>query len=104
MQNTESGRKINQAMVTTGRAVATTGRAVGGAISQAKGALTSWWSNLTTVGPESEYISQDLTIENIEKVSYNVENNTVEVGEESNKDIILTNDDDAYKPGQINIA
>lgn len=29
MQNTESGRKINQAMATTGRAVATTGKAVG---------------------------------------------------------------------------
>lgn len=29
MQNTESGRKINQAMASTGRAVATTGRAVG---------------------------------------------------------------------------
>ncbi|XP_039296936.1 late secretory pathway protein AVL9 homolog [Nilaparvata lugens] len=48
MQNTEGGRKLNQAMVSTGRAVATTGRAVGGAISQAKGALSSWWSNLTT--------------------------------------------------------
>lgn len=29
MQNTEGGRKLNQAMVSTGRAVATTGRAVG---------------------------------------------------------------------------
>lgn len=29
MQNTESGRKLNQAMVSTGRAVATTGKAVG---------------------------------------------------------------------------
>ncbi|KAK0174702.1 hypothetical protein PV327_010440 [Microctonus hyperodae] len=51
MQNTESGRKINQAMVTTGRAVATTGKAVGGALSQAKGAFTTWWSTLTTVQP-----------------------------------------------------
>ncbi|XP_054285601.1 late secretory pathway protein AVL9 homolog [Macrosteles quadrilineatus] len=48
MQNTEGGRKLNQAMVSTGKAVVTTGRAVGGAISQAKGALSSWWSNLTT--------------------------------------------------------
>ncbi|CAH0554963.1 unnamed protein product [Brassicogethes aeneus] len=46
MQNTESGRKINQAMASTGRAVATTSKAVGGAISQAKGAFSSWWSNL----------------------------------------------------------
>lgn len=51
MQTTEGGRKLNQAMVSTGRVVATTGRAVGGAISQAKGALTNWWSNLTTVPP-----------------------------------------------------
>ncbi|XP_011297232.1 late secretory pathway protein AVL9 homolog [Fopius arisanus] len=51
MQNTESGRKINQAMATTGRAVATTGKAVGGALSQAKGAFTTWWSTLTTVQP-----------------------------------------------------
>lgn len=29
MQNSEGGRKLNQAMVSTGRAVATTGRAVG---------------------------------------------------------------------------
>lgn len=29
MQNTESGRKLNQAMASTGRAVATTGKAVG---------------------------------------------------------------------------
>lgn len=29
MQNTESGRKLNQAMLSTGRAVATTGKAVG---------------------------------------------------------------------------
>ncbi|CAK9796481.1 Late secretory pathway protein AVL9 homolog [Anthophora plagiata] len=49
MQNTESGRKLNQAMASTGRAVATTGKAVGGAFSQAKGAFSNWWSTLTTV-------------------------------------------------------
>ncbi|BET03358.1 Transport protein Avl9 [Nesidiocoris tenuis] len=48
MQTTEGGRKLNQAMASTGRVVATTGRAVGGALSQAKGAFSSWWSNLTT--------------------------------------------------------
>lgn len=51
MQNTEGGRKLNQAMASTGRAVATTGRAVGGALSQARGALSSWWSTLTTAPP-----------------------------------------------------
>lgn len=49
MQNTEGGRKLNQAMMSTGKAVANTGKAVGGAISQAKGAFSSWWSTLTTV-------------------------------------------------------
>lgn len=41
MQNTEGGRKVTQAVVSTGKVV-------GGAINQAKGALTNWWSNLTT--------------------------------------------------------
>ncbi|XP_030382203.1 late secretory pathway protein AVL9 homolog [Scaptodrosophila lebanonensis] len=45
MQNSESGRKINQA-------VNTTSRAVGGAISQAKGAFSSWWSSITTAPPQ----------------------------------------------------
>ncbi|KAL7286130.1 hypothetical protein TKK_0019573 [Trichogramma kaykai] len=51
MQTTEGGRKLNQAMTSTGRAMATTGKAVGGALSQAKGAFSSWWSTLTTVQP-----------------------------------------------------
>lgn len=41
MNNSESGRKLNQA-------VNTTSRAVGGALSHAKGALTNWWSSLST--------------------------------------------------------
>jgi len=41
MNNSESGRKINQA-------VNNTSRAVGGALSQAKGAISSWWSAITT--------------------------------------------------------
>ncbi|XP_050304627.1 late secretory pathway protein AVL9 homolog [Anthonomus grandis grandis] len=51
MQTTEGGRKLGQAMTSTGRAVATTSKAVGGAISQAKGAFSSWWNNLL-VSPE----------------------------------------------------
>ncbi|XP_023167958.1 late secretory pathway protein AVL9 homolog [Drosophila hydei] len=46
MQNSESGRKINQA-------VNNTSRAVGGAISQAKGAFSSWWSSITTAPANS---------------------------------------------------
>lgn len=41
MHNSESGRKINQA-------VNSTSRVFGGAISQAKGALSTWWSSITT--------------------------------------------------------
>ncbi|KAJ9588725.1 hypothetical protein L9F63_017983, partial [Diploptera punctata] len=63
MQNTEGGRKLNQAMVSTGRAVATTGRAVGGALSQARGALSSWWSTLTTAqSPETDSSIPNITL------------------------------------------
>lgn len=48
MSTTEGGRKVTAAVASTGRAVATTSRAVGGAISQARGALSGWWSALTT--------------------------------------------------------
>lgn len=41
MQSTEGGRKLNQA-------VNTTSKAVGGAITQAKGAFSNWWSSMTT--------------------------------------------------------
>lgn len=51
MQTTEGGRKLGQAMTSTGRAVATTSKAVGGAISQAKGAFSNWWNNLV-ISPE----------------------------------------------------
>lgn len=46
MNNSESGRKINQA-------VNTTSKAVGGAISTAKDALSNWWSSMTTQPPSS---------------------------------------------------
>lgn len=44
MQNSESGRKLNQA-------VNTTSRAVGGAISTAKGAFSTWWTSITAPVP-----------------------------------------------------
>uniref|UniRef100_A0A182QJ42 UDENN domain-containing protein n=1 Tax=Anopheles farauti TaxID=69004 RepID=A0A182QJ42_9DIPT len=40
MQNSESGRKLNQA-------VTNTSRAVGGALTTAKGAFSSWWTSIT---------------------------------------------------------
>lgn len=44
MNNSESGRKLNQA-------VNNTSKAVGGALSQAKEAFTSFWSTFTTPPP-----------------------------------------------------
>ncbi|KAF5307941.1 hypothetical protein FQR65_LT06508 [Abscondita terminalis] len=63
MQNTEGGRKLNQAMASTGRVVATTSKAVGGALSQAKGAFSNWWSNLL-VSPDVQK-GMEATNENI---------------------------------------
>ncbi|XP_026681239.1 late secretory pathway protein AVL9 homolog, partial [Diaphorina citri] len=67
MQNTEGGRKLNQAMMNTSKAVATTSKAVGGAIAQAKGAVTTWWSSLTAIqtngGFESNIQESDETEE-----------------------------------------
>lgn len=47
MHNTESGKKINQA-------VNNTSKAVGGAISSAKGALSSWWNSMTTQNKDGD--------------------------------------------------
>lgn len=52
MHNSESGRKINQA-------VNQTTKVVGGAISTAKSTFTSWWSSITTTTTTG-----DATIEN----------------------------------------
>ncbi|XP_055680402.1 late secretory pathway protein AVL9 homolog [Lutzomyia longipalpis] len=52
IQSTESGRKLNQA-------VNTTSKAVGGALMQAKGAFSTWWSTITTPPPQSATKSQD---------------------------------------------
>ncbi|XP_077279126.1 late secretory pathway protein AVL9 homolog [Temnothorax americanus] len=78
MQNTESGRKLNQAMASTGRAVATTGKAVGGALSQAKGAFSNWWSTLTTVQPVDEAKIDNQTTNNHHTVSSVTDKESVE--------------------------
>ncbi|XP_053987688.1 late secretory pathway protein AVL9 homolog [Hylaeus volcanicus] len=83
MQNTESGRKLNQAMASTGRAVATTGKAVGGALSQAKGAFSNWWSTLTTVQPAEEGKGDNQT-PNIHETFSTMTNNTTIKDEEIN--------------------
>lgn len=47
MQSTEGGRKLNQA-------VNTTSKAVGGALTQAKGAFSNWWSSITTTTEQEQ--------------------------------------------------
>lgn len=60
MHNTESGRKINQA-------VNNTSRAVGGALTQAKGAFSNWWSSMTTAQPIQATESVDEALEEPEE-------------------------------------
>ncbi|XP_046390060.1 late secretory pathway protein AVL9 homolog [Ischnura elegans] len=79
MQSTEGGRKLNQAMTSTGRAVAHTGRAMGGAISQAKGALSSWWTTLTAAqSPESQNPAENPEQSDSGEYVGNVDNNEEE--------------------------
>lgn len=44
VQNSEKAKKLTIAAANTSRAVAATGKVVGGAITQAKGAFSQWWS------------------------------------------------------------
>lgn len=94
MQNTESGRKLNQAMASTGRAVATTGKAVGGALSQAKGAFSNWWSTLTTVQPVDEAKIDNQTANNHHTVSNTTDKESIEDEEMNVSTNISTNTTD----------
>lgn len=93
MQNSESGRKINQAMISTGKAVATTSKAVGGAISQAKGAFSSWWNNLL-VSPES--IQKDGEL--LEEESSDLDNSKLEIlnGDQKISNVVDNNENNSY--------
>ncbi|KAI4461492.1 late secretory pathway protein avl9-related [Holotrichia oblita] len=93
IQNTESGRKLNQAMVTTGRAVATTSKAVGGAFSQAKGVFSNWWSNLL-VSPDPVHKGVDTLNENrieentdMKKANASENDDTISNNQDKNKNI-----------------
>ncbi|KAK7881287.1 hypothetical protein WMY93_029696 [Mugilogobius chulae] len=70
VQNSERGKKIGNAMMTTSRSVVQTGKAVGqsleGALTSAKSAMSSWFSTLATPSPithQSEAPSTDPTTE-----------------------------------------
>ncbi|CAG9861818.1 unnamed protein product [Phyllotreta striolata] len=112
MQNTESGRKINQAMATTGKAVVTTGKAVGGAISQAKGALSSWWSNFLVNPPEHgektaetrQDCQNDSTdgITNVPAIVNNSDKENNEIDDVQSNDVSkLYDNDDKHNPGEV---
>ncbi|XP_061393184.1 late secretory pathway protein AVL9 homolog [Musca vetustissima] len=77
MQSTESGRKINQA-------VNNTSRAVGGALSQAKGAISGWWSSMTTTAATtgSSNTENRLTDQSKQDISVTFQNSgdTIEEG------------------------
>lgn len=54
IQSSERGRRINRAVVSTGRAVAqTTGKVVGGALTSARSVVSSLWSHFNAVTPGS---------------------------------------------------
>lgn len=147
MQNTESGRKLNQAMASTGKAVVTTSKAVGkiyfyksliilltlkafwielklnyifvvgGALSQAKGALSSWWNNFMVNPEQGQKVSEaqdtethtnNLTdsLTNIpSSINSDKENNEIEPV--SNGDLVTMeqnnslNGGDKHNPGEV---
>lgn len=112
MQNSEGGRKLNQAMASTGRVVATTSKAVGGALSQAKGAFSNWWSNLL-VSPEIqkgvEALDEDICNEAIPDFVVNGDlvddfSQTVSTNnsEQIEKDLIISNNENNSANDSIN--
>lgn len=107
MQSSDSGRKLNQAMVSTGRAVATTSKAVGGAFSQAKGVFSNWWSNLL-VSPEpvqkalEAFPDNDDSVneENIPK-SGNLSNGNIEKSSFSEGESECSLPNNIHQPGEV---
>ncbi|CAG5133981.1 unnamed protein product [Candidula unifasciata] len=66
LQNSERGRKINAAVVQTGKYVVQTGKVVGGAISSARSAVSGWFSSWrhTDKSPEETQEPIEEIIEN----------------------------------------
>ncbi|XP_059165254.1 late secretory pathway protein AVL9 homolog [Physella acuta] len=59
LQNTERGRKINAAVVQTGKYVVQTGKAVGGALTSAKSAVSGWFSSWRHSDKEQETVKEE---------------------------------------------
>ncbi|XP_044263498.1 late secretory pathway protein AVL9 homolog [Tribolium madens] len=111
MQSSDSGRKLNQAMVSTGRAVATTSKAVGGAFSQAKGVFSNWWSNLL-VSPEpvqkalEAFPDNDMQVENSTEnenipKNVNLSNGNIEKNNFSDDGSECTLPNNIHQPGEV---
>ncbi|XP_055389654.1 late secretory pathway protein AVL9 homolog [Condylostylus longicornis] len=86
MNNSESGRKLNQA-------VNTTSRAVGGALSQAKGAFSNWWSSMTTQNHNLN--NEEKSFQNQTTKNCDDKNNSVEIDDDNNSQIKIENSDNA---------
>ncbi|RUS73088.1 hypothetical protein EGW08_019149 [Elysia chlorotica] len=65
LQSSEQGRRINAAVVQTGKYVVQTGKVVGGAFSSAKSAVSGWFSSWRS----SEKIQTDQTADSLPKTS-----------------------------------
>lgn len=103
MNNSESGRKINQA-------VNTTSKAVGGALTQAKGALSNWWSSMTTPplipNTPPKYPSQNDEPASGHSISGNVDESTLDDDQDTAGNckisIVVNEEHDNHLNEQIN--
>uniref|UniRef100_A0A1Q3FWU8 UDENN domain-containing protein n=1 Tax=Culex tarsalis TaxID=7177 RepID=A0A1Q3FWU8_CULTA len=84
MQNSESGRKLNQA-------VNSTSRVVGGALTTAKGAFSTWWTSITAAVPAGQ--QQQPTAQNDGAQSNNNSTTTDDTSEDS--DVEAAEEDDS---------
>ncbi|KAG5888480.1 hypothetical protein JTB14_022108 [Gonioctena quinquepunctata] len=109
MNNTEGGRKINQAMTSTGKAVATTSKAVGGALSQAKGAFSNWWSNFM-VNPEqgqkvpdsqAEEALADNSTDNLDNIPKSISEDNENIKIENVNNGIVVNEELSKVKGEV---
>lgn len=84
MQNSESGRKLNQA-------VNSTSRVVGGALTTAKGAFSTWWTSITAAVPAGQQQQQ----QSAQQPTAQSTNNSTTTSEESDADVEAAEVDDS---------
>lgn len=86
MQNSESGRKLNQA-------VNSTSRVVGGALTTAKGAFSTWWTSITAAVPAAQQ-AQIPTAQN-DGAQSNNNSTTDDTSEDSDADVEAAEEDES---------